>query len=185
MINQRQKAERIRKRNSENASDRNRRRREKSKRWITIPNSTKADVISRTLEKTHINEATNTGVKIQEILGRKEAKNDSSEAKSVVYEIPCKGCYQTYAGETGRGVDVRLKEHRSDVKFHRVSNAIVLHIEKCKHLPDWDGAILLEKNVKRQTRKVLEAAHIMTRNTFNSRSGFITWSSVAAKLAVG
>ena len=88
-------------------------------------------------------------------------------------------------GETGRGVDVRLKEHKSDVNFHRVSNAIVLHIEKYKHPPDWNGAILHEKNVKRQTRRVLEAAHIMTRNTFNSRSGFITWSPVAAKLAVG
>ena len=63
-------------------------------------------------------------------------------------------------GETGRGVDVRLKEHISDVKFYHVSITIVLHTEKCKHPPDWSGAILLEKNVKRQTRKELEAAHI-------------------------
>ena len=54
LINQRQKAERIRKRNSENASDRNRRRHEKTKRWITIPNSKKAVTISQTLEKTDI-----------------------------------------------------------------------------------------------------------------------------------
>ena len=32
---------------------------------------------------------------------------------------------------------------------------------------------------------MLEAAHIITRDTFNSRSGFITWSSAAARLAVG
>ena len=88
-------------------------------------------------------------------------------------------------GETGRGVDVRLKEHKSDGKYHSVSNAIVLHLEKSKHLPDWNGATLLGKNVKRQTRKVLEAAHIITWNTFNSRSGFITWPSATAKLAVG
>ena len=79
----------------------------------------------------------------------------------MVYEIPCKGCYKTYVGETGRGVDVRLKEHRSDVKFHRTSNAIVLHIEECHHLPDWNETKLLEKNVKKRTRKVLEAAHIL------------------------
>ena len=102
-----------------------------------------------------------------------------------MYEISCKGCYQSYVGETGRGVDVRLKEHRSDVKLHRIPNAIVFHIEKCHHLPDWDGTELLGKNVKKQTRKILEAAHIITRNTFNSRNGFITWSSCAAKLAVG
>ena len=66
-----------------------------------------------------------------------------------------------------------------------MSNAIVLHIEKCDHLPDWDGTRLLEMKVRKQTRKILEAAHIATRNTFNSKSGFITWSSTAAKLAVG
>ena len=141
-------------------------------------------IISQTLEKSGMKVATNTGVKIQDVLKMKRTKNDMSE-KSVVYEIPCKGCYKTYVGETGRGVDVRLKEHRSDVKFHRTSNAIVLHIEECHHLPDWNETKLLEKNVKKRTRKVLEAAHILTRNTFNSRGGFITWSSAAAKLAVG
>ena len=51
------------------------------------------------------------------------------------------------------GVDVGLKEHRSDVKFHRVSNAIVLHIEKCNHFPDWDRTSLLEKNVKNRRER--------------------------------
>ena len=184
LIKQKEKAERIKKRNTANTNDRNRSR-NKTKRWITIPNSKKADVISRTLEKSDIKVATNTGTKIQDMLNKKETKNDSNDPKSVMYEIPCKGCGETYVGETGRGVAVRLKEHRSDVKFHRVSNAIVLHIEKCHHLPDWDSTRLLEKNIKKQTRKILEAAHIITRNTFNSRSGFITWSSAAAKLAVG
>ena len=104
--------------------------------------------------------------------------------RSVVYEIPCKGCNKSCVGETGTGVNVRVKEHRSDVKYHRVSNAIVLHIEKCNNLPDWNGVRLLEKNIIKQTRKMLEAAHIITRNTFNSKNSFITWSSLTAKLAV-
>ena len=74
-----------------------------------------------------------------------------------------------------------MKEHRSDVRFHRTSNAI----EKCSHLPHWDDTNILEKNIKKSTRKVLEAAHIITRDTFNSMSGFITWSSMAAKSVVG
>ena len=78
-------------------------------------------------------------------------------------------------GETGRGIDIMPKEHPSDITFHRVSNAIVLHIEKHNHLPDWDRARILEKNVNKQTRKTLEGAHIISRNTFSSRSGFITW----------
>ena len=183
LIKQREKAERIMKRNSDN-KDEEKRKHKTTKRWISIPNSKKAEVISRTLEKSNIKVATNAGTKIQEIVTRKQQKADTNEEKSVVYEIPCRGCDQSYVGETGRGVDVRLREHRNDVKFHRISNAIVLHIEKCNHLPDWNGTRLLEKNIKKSTRKMLEAAHILTRDTFNSRGGFITWSTMAAKLVV-
>ena len=126
--------------------------------------------------------ATTTGTKIQDMFVQKETDNMCE--KSVIYEIPCKGCDKSYVGETGRGAAVRLKEHRSDVKFHRTSNAIVVHIEKCNHLPDWEGTKILEKNIKKRTRKMLEAAHIITRNTFNTRGGFITWASLAAKLVV-
>ena len=150
-----------------------------------MPNSKNIDIISRTLEKSDIQVATVTEKKIQEIVKHKESREDINDAKSVVYEIPCKECQRTYVGETGRGVNVRLKEHKSDVKFHRTSNAIVLHIEQCNHLPDWENTKILEKNMKKSTRKILEAAHIITRDTFNSRNGFITWSSMAAKSTVG
>ena len=40
------------------------------------------------------------------------------------------------------------------------------------------------QNIKEEKRKTLEAAHIITRDTFNSRSGFISWAGAAAKLAV-
>ena len=78
----------------------------------------------------------------------------------------------------------RLKEHKSDVKYHRTSNAIVVHIDQSHHLPDWAGAKVLEKNVKKKTRKILEAAHILSRETINTRNGFITLASSAACLAV-
>ena len=88
-------------------------------------------------------------------------------------------------GEPGRWVKVRLKEHKSDIRFHRTSNAIVMHIDQCNHLPDWEGTRILEKNIKKQTRKLLEAAHILSRETLNSRNGFITLASSAVRLAVG
>ena len=123
-----------------------------------------------------------SGKKIQELVCTKEKKKETD--KSVVYEIPCTGCNKTYVGETGRGIQIRLKEHKSDVKFHRTSNAIVLHIDTCHHLPNWEETKVLEKNISKKKRKTLEAAHIITRDTFNSRSGFITWSGTAVKLAV-
>ena len=85
-----------------------------------------------------------------------------------MYEIPCAGCHTSYVGETGRGVETRLKEHKNDLKFQITSNAIVLHAEQCHHLPNWHTTILLEKNVRKRTRKILEAAHISARDTVNT-----------------
>ena len=166
-------------------------REERPERWITVPYSKKANMISKKLESVGIRVAMNAGQTVGDIIKRKskkeekEKEKESAVEKSVVYEIPCSGCYETYVGETGRGVKIRLKEHKNDVKFHRTSNAIVLHIDHCRHLPKWEDTKILEKGMSKQKRKILEAAHIMCKNTFNTRSGFITWSSSAAKLAVG
>ena len=80
--------------------------------------------------------------------------------------------------EVGNGVDVQLKEHRSGVKFHRTSSAIVQNIEDYHNLPAWNEAKFLEKSVK-TNKGVLEAAHIITRNAFNSRHRFVICSSAA------
>ena len=185
LIEQKEKAKRIRNKNKNGqGTESSSKRRQRT--WISIPNSKNANVISKTLEKAGVNVAVNSGTKIKEMVDRKTPKTSGSDVppKSVIYEIPCGGCNQSYVGETGRGVETRLKEHKSDVKFHRTSNAIVLHIEKCNHLPDWKNTRILERNLKKQTRKILEAAHISARDTLNSRVGFIVLASGAVSLAV-
>ena len=117
-------------------------RERKPERFITIPYSKHADAISKQLEIIGIRISTSSGQKIKELVKTKETKEDSE--KSVVYELPCTGCYKTYVGETGRGVKTRIREHKSDVKFHRTSNAIVVHIDECQHLPKWEETRLLE-----------------------------------------
>ena len=186
LIEQKEKAKRIRNKNKkqqEKAQSSKRRQ----QTWISIPNSKNANIISKTLEKSGVKVATNSGTKIKKIVEQKMPKTPDPDLppKSVIYEIPCGGCDQSYVGETGRGVETRLKEHKSDVKFHRTSNAIVLHIEKYSHLPDWKSTRILEKNLKKQTRKILEAAHISSRDTFNSSNGFIALASGAVSLVVG
>jgi len=179
LIQLRKKAEQIRNRKRQATDKKN----AKPTRWISIPYSKPAQIIARTLETTGLKVSMNAGGKIGDLV-RKNANRDCSSEMSVVYEVPCSGCPKTYVGETGRGVEKRLKEHKSDVKYHRTSNAIVLHIDKCKHLPKWSETKILEKNIKKQTRKILEAAHIMSRDTFNTRLGCITWATPAVNLAV-
>ena len=89
-------------------------------------------------------------------------------------------------GETGpgRGLKTRIAEHRRDVRGHVLSNAIVVHVEKSGHLPRWEEAEILEKGIKKDIRRALEAAHIMTKRTYNTRAGFYTLGQATAELAL-
>ena len=40
---------------------------------------------------------------------------DVKATTDIVYEIPCKGCTKTYAGESGRLFGTRVGEHKSEV----------------------------------------------------------------------
>ena len=79
---------------------------------------------------------------------------------------------KAYFGETGRGLETRIKEHRSDLRNHKTSNAIVLHADKEGHLPNWNGAQVMHSDLKKTQRKLIEAAYILTEQVTNASSGF-------------
>ena len=102
-----------------------------------------------------------------------------------MYKIPCSGaCNKSYIGETGRGLETTLREHKRDVRNHNRSNAMVLHIETCETLPNWNQAEVIEKGMSKSIRKALEAAHISLENTVNEKPGFFTWAKSGAKMAL-
>ena len=49
------------------------------------------------------------------MVGVKDAV-EAGKRSGVVYEIECETCDRTYVGETGRSVEKRVKEHRSQAK---------------------------------------------------------------------
>ena len=104
---------------------------------------------------------------------------------SIVYKIPCNGCEKVYIGETGRGIEKRLYEHKADVRKHNTSNSLVLHIEECHNLPKWGDVSIIEKGMNKKMRKALEAAHITINKVTNHRDGFMKWSRYAAQQALG
>ena len=57
-------------------------------------------------------------------------KNRLPEEKkrSVVYQVPCKGCDQVYIGETKRNLNIRLAEHRQAVRRGDDKNGIAVHV---------------------------------------------------------
>ena len=99
-------------------------------------------------------------------------KRKSGNKDSVVYKIPCGRCEKAYFGETGRGLEARIKEHRSDLRNHKTSNAMVLHADQEGHLPNWNGAQVIHSDLKKTQRKLIEAAYILTEQVTNASSGF-------------
>ena len=69
------------------------------------------------------------------------------------------------------------------MKNHRLSNALVDHIEREGHLPNWERAEVLEKGLSKRRRKVIEALYIATRDNINQKVGDIKWSKATATYA--
>ena len=151
--------------------------------YVTLPMSPLTKPIDRCLKDTSISLAKISGLKIGDLVKHKNNNRGINES-SVIYKIPCKSCSLCYIGETGRGIEKRLSEHKNDVRAHRTSNSIVVHIDEKDHLPDWQQTEILFKGADRKMRKTLEAAFIATNNTYNHREGFITLSSITSQLLV-
>ena len=113
-----------------------------------------------------------------------QTKDSKENSNSVVYQVPCGTCVKSYIGETGRGMETRLKEHKRDLRNDMDHSAFVIHARKTNHLPDWDGATTLASCKTKGNRKATEAAYIATNDTINTRVGFIKWAKSAAVFSI-
>ena len=150
-------------------------------RYLVVPSSSLANTLGNALRPTGLVVVCDPGKKIGEIVKYKD-KKDINET-SIVYKIPCNGCDSAYYGESHRGLEKRIKEHRADVRYHRLTNALVTHIDDKGHLPKWEQAEVLEKGLSKQQRKVIEALYITINNNINQRTGDIKWTSNTATFA--
>ena len=156
--------------------------RKKDVRYMTIPKSEKAETIAKHLETTGIKVALTSGRKLGDMLSQKVTTQQNDI--SVVYQIPCGSCDKSYIGETGRGIETRLKEHKRDLRNHMEYSAFVVHAEKHNHLPNWSEAGILARCKTKGSRKATEAAYIATNDTINTRAGFIKWAKAAALFSI-
>lgn len=76
----------------------------------------------------------------------------------VVYEIPL-SCGRMYIGQTGRCVNIRLREHRSSLKSTPYSH-LASHCDTCKCHPLFEKTVILFRHPLQTTREISEAYHI-------------------------
>jgi hypothetical protein len=66
----------------------------------------------------------------------------------------------TYIGETGRSLEVRLKEHKRAVKCGDTTNGISVHANTTGHSIQWGNAEVLDREQHWHGRKLREAMFV-------------------------
>ena len=107
-----------------------------------------------------------------------------------VYRVPCLDCSENYYGETGRGLSIRLNEHKNAVSRKDQNNAFFRHQKDTfaksgrEHSINWDGAKLIHKNSNWYNRLIVESSLIKTSENFNGMKSTLGIDSYSAKMVV-
>ena len=110
---------------------------------------------------------------LRQTLMKVKSTRPEDKKKGVIYEVPCAECDCVYVGETGRSLEMRLKEHRYAVRTKDSRNGIAVHADTNNHEVDWDAAKVIMFEEHQTKRKVLESLQINKQtNTTNLDSGY-------------
>lgn len=99
----------------------------------------------------------------QQPQGRQECKMRHSRKfvackKNVVYRIPMT-CGHAYIGQTGRCINIRLREHLSSLQGRPFTH-LALHCADCGCTPCFNNTDILYNHKKQVPRELVEAFHI-------------------------
>ena len=143
-------------------SSQNRREKETSN-YVTLPFNPKLDSIGKILNKNYkdkVNIAFNYKNTIRSCLVRNNNSNQDKDKNIGVYEIPCKDCDRKYFGESGRGLPIRINEHKRAYDLHAENNALVSHSLMQDHRIDWEQAKIIFNSKNIGIRRLVEGAII-------------------------
>lgn len=89
---------------------------------------------------------------------------DSFERGGVVYKITCRICGKNYVGQTGRLLNTRIEEHKSDVRLGRCYRSVLARHTKefidVEHEFDWDNVTILHSESNERKREFMEMLFI-------------------------
>ena len=91
-----------------------------------------------------------------------------------VYCIPCLDCNQSYIGETGRGLAIRLEEHKRACRLGSSYSAVATHSLDVGHRVGFRYASVVYNSNDRNRRRTIEGALINLNETFLNNKGGTT-----------
>ena len=89
-----------------------------------------------------------------------------------------------FYGESSRGINKRICGHLNNLSYHRLSNCLVVHVERYNHLARLKDVKILQSDL--EEGKTVEAAHIIAglEAVRNHREGLISLSQATARLII-
>ncbi|EZA55463.1 hypothetical protein X777_04574 [Ooceraea biroi] len=99
--------------------------------------------------------------KLDHIIKRGKDVLTNMRKNGVVYKFDCQNCNSCYVGQTKQHLEVRIKEHKCDIKKH-VSNQSVVskHRLSNNHEFDWVNTKVLHQESHWKRREIAEMCFI-------------------------
>ena len=132
--------------------------------------------IQRALKKRGIETPVRPHRTLRNVLVHPKDKIEDDKKCGVVYHVPCLNCDNVYIGETGRKLQIRIKEHKdecdkknSTIKTRSKSitedtsefkSAISEHCRDKNHLMNWSDISIIDRENDRHRRLVKEAIQV-------------------------
>ena len=158
---------------------------EENVRRIILPKCSVANNTAPLLSKAGINVVQCSSLTIDNIIKKGRKQRSTEDKVAGVYSVPCKDCERMYIGETFRGLNTRLREHKYDMRCYNENNAIVMHRFDTGHTADWDNAKMIKYERDVLVRRCFESSYISTCKNFNQNNGFFTIAKPLAYLLTG
>lgn len=130
-----------------------------------------SEKVRRVARKYKICTAFKTRNTIRQHLVQTKPKNGTQDTKNCIYSIKCE-CNRQYIGETKRPLNIRIKEHKNNVRLGLVDKSkIAEHIWSENHKFNWEEAKIIHRESNLYKRKIIEASYIkLTDNPISQSS---------------
>ena len=93
------------------------------------------------------------------VIKRGKDKSDKLENPGVVYFLKCDNCQYVYVGETRRTCNVRMKEHKCDVRYKK-DTVVAKHCNSLTHKIVCEKTAILDRVTCSKMRKISGMLHI-------------------------
>ena len=98
------------------------------------------------------------------IIVRGKDKTSTMDNAGVVYKFLCNNCPKSYVGETKRQLQIRIKEHQSDIK-HKRDTVVSEHANEFQHEFDFNDVQILDRENRYYSRILSEMIYILLQDS--------------------